>query len=88
MKIRFDLQNRRHRGFLMVWVAHVMFAIQIVELEAERRALGFIALGLVIISIIFLQFSTADRVKVIALCVGVAGLAFLSGYMITIAILK
>ena len=57
MKIRFDLQNRIHRSFLILWVTHVMFAIQIVKLEAERRALGFIALGLLIISTIFLRFS-------------------------------
>ena len=88
MKIRFDLQNKRHRGFLILWVAHFNFAVQIVQLEAERRALGFIALGIVLISTIFFQFSTAHRVKVIALCVGTAGLAFLSGYMITITILE
>ena len=88
MKIRFDLQNKRHRGFLILWVAYFNFAVQIVQLEAERRALGFIVLGIVLISTIFFQFSTAHRVKVIALCVGTAGLAFLAGYMITITILE
>lgn len=60
----------------------------IIQREAGQQALGFITLGLIIISTIVLIFSTSRRLKVIALCVWVTGIAFLLGYYVTTIILE
>ena len=58
------------------------------ELEAERQAPGFVALGAIIISTIVFKFLISHRLKMVAICVWVTGLAFLMGYLITIVILE
>ena len=59
------------------------------QLEAERQAPGFVALGVIIIStIIVFKFLTSHRLKMVAICVWVTGMAFLMGYLLTTIILE
>ena len=58
------------------------------ELEAERQAPGIVALGAITISTIVFKFLISHRLKMVTVCVWVTGLAFLLGYLITIAILE
>ena len=66
----------------------LMLGVQIMQNEAMQQVIGFIALGIVIISAIVLIKSNVYRLRVTALCVGVTGLAFLMGYMLTTLILE
>ena len=58
------------------------------EFEAGRRLPGLAALAIVIVSSVFMIFSTSYRLKVVSICVGVAGMAFLLGYLLTTLILE
>ena len=88
MKLKFDLQNKKHVGIVFQLFCIFYFGIWVMELEAERQTPGFVALGAIIISTIVLKFSTSHRLKMVAICVGMTGLAFLLGYLITIDILE
>ncbi len=88
MKLQFDPLNKRHVGFMAMSMGFLMLAIEIMQNEAMQQAIGFIALGIVIISAIVLLKSNVYRLRVTALCVGVTGLAFLMGYMLTTLILE
>lgn len=88
MKLKLDLQNQEDMKFLIGFMGYFILLIHVMQLASERQAPGFIALGAVFISIIVLKFSTSRRLKVIALCVWVPGLAFLGGYLLTIVILE
>ena len=88
MKSKFDPQNKEHIGILALIMGYCYFGIWVMELESERQAPGFVAFGAIIISTIVFKLSTSHRLKVIAVCVWVTGLAFLMGYLITIAILE
>ena len=88
MKLQFDLSNKRHVGFVTMPIGFLVLALQIMQFEAMQQAIGFIALGIVIISVIVLMKSNVYRLRVIALCVGVTGLAFLGGYLLTTLILE
>ena len=88
MKLQFDPSNKSHVGFMIMPWGFLILGIEILQYEAVQRAIGFIALGIVIISTIVLFKSNVYRLKVIALCVGVTGLAFLVGYLVTTIILE
>ena len=88
MKLQFDLSNKRHVGFVTMPIGFFVLALQIMQNEAMQQTIGFIALGIVIISAVVLIKSNVYRLKVIALCVGGTGLAFLVGYMLTTLILE
>ena len=87
MKSQLDLSNKRHVGILLMPVWFVLLGIQIMEHQATERTIGFIALGIVIVSTIVLFKSNVYRRRVVALCVGVTGLAFLMGHLLTTLIL-
>ena len=88
MKLQFDPSNKRHVGFMVMPFSFLLLGVQIMQYEAWQQAIGFITLGIVIISTIVLFKSNVYRLRVIALCVGVTGLAFLVGYMLTTTILE
>ena len=88
MKLKFDPGNKKHSAILLLLFSNFYFGIWVMELEAERQTPGFVALGAIIISTIMIIFSTSHRLKMVAVCVGVTGLAFLLGYLITIDILE
>ncbi len=88
MKLKFDLQNKKHVGIVSLLSSYFYFGIWVMELEAERQAPGFVALGAIIISTIVFKFLISHRLKMVAICVWVTGLAFLMGYLITIVILE
>ncbi len=88
MKLQFDPLNKRHVAFVTLPISFLILALQIMQNEAMQKAIGFIALGIVIISAIVLIKSNVYRLRVTALCVGVTGLAFLMGYMLTTLILE
>ena len=88
MKLKFDPSNKRHVGFMLMPVWFVLLGIQIMQFEAGQRTIGLIAFGIVIISAIVLFKSNVYRRRVIALCVGVTGLAFLMGHLLTTLILE
>lgn len=88
MKLKLDLRNKEDTNFLAGFAAYFVLGIQIIQLESERQAPGFIVLGVTIISVIILKFSTSRRLKVIALCVWVPGMAFMLGYLVTTGILE
>ena len=88
MKLQFDPSNKSRVGFIMIPLGLLILGVQIMERQAAQRTIGFIALGIVIISAIVLFKSNVYRLKVIALCVGGTGLAFLVGYMITTIVLE
>ena len=88
MKLQFDPLNKRHVAFVTLPISFVILGGQIIQFEAMQRTIGFIALGIVIISAIVLLKSNVYRLRVTALCVGVTGLAFLMGYMLTTLILE
>ena len=88
MKLQFDLSNKRHVGFIIMSMSFLILGVQIMQFEAMQQAIGFIALGIVIVSAIVLIKSNVYHLKVIALCVGVTGLAFLGGYLLTTFILE
>ena len=73
---------------MLMWMGFLMLGIQIIELEAERRLPGFAALALVVLSTVFFRFSTSHRLKMVLICVWVAGVAFLFGYYLTTLILE
>ena len=88
MKLQFDLSNKRHVGLVGMLTGFLVLGGQIIQFEVGQRTIGFIALGIVIISAVVLIKSNVYRFKVIALCVGVTGLAFLGGYLLTTLILE
>lgn len=88
MKLQFDPLNKRHVGFMVMSMSFLMLGVEIMQFEAMQQAIGFITLGIVIISVIVLIKSNVYRLRVTALCVGVTGLAFLMGYMLTTLILE
>ena len=87
MKLQFDLSNKSRVGFILMPLGLLILGVQIMERQAAQRTIGLIALGIVIISAIVLFKSNVYRLKVIALCVGGTGLAFLVGYLLTTLIL-
>lgn len=88
MKLAFDLGNKKHSAIVGFFLGFSIVGISVMELEAERQAPGFVALGAIIISTIVFKFSTSHRLKVVAICVWVTGLAFLIGYLLTTIILE
>ena len=89
MKLQFDPLNKKGPlGFMVMPLGLLMIGVQILQYEAVQRAIGFIALGIVVISAIVLFKSNVYRLRVIALCIGVTGLAFLVGYLLTTTILE
>lgn len=88
MKLEFDLLNKKHVGFMIMSMSVLILGVQIMQYEAVQQAIGFITLGIVIISAIVLFKSNVYRLKVIALCVGLTGFAFLGGYLLTTIILE
>ena len=87
MKLQFDPVNKRHVGFMIMSIGYLILGAQIMQLEARQQAIGFITFGIVIISAIVLIKSNVYRLRGTALCVGVTGLAFLGGYVLTTLIL-
>ena len=88
MKLTFDPGIKKHQRTIAILFSFVIFGISIMELEAERQVPGFVALGAVIISTIVFKFLTSHHLKVVVICVWVTGMAFLMGYLLTIAILQ
>ena len=88
MKLQFDISNKRHVSFMIMSMGFLMLGVQIMQNEAMQQVIGFIALGIAFISAIVLITSNVYRLRVTALCVGVTGLAFLMGYMLTTLILE
>ena len=88
MKLKFDPSNKRHVGFMGMSMGFLILGVQILEHQAPQRTIGLIALGIVIISAIVLFKSNVYRRRVVALCVGVTGLAFLMGHLLTTLILE
>lgn len=66
----------------------LLLGIQIMKFEPGRRLPGLAALAIVIISSVFMIFSTSYRLKMVSICVWVAGMAFLLGYLLTTLILE
>ena len=87
MKLKFDLTNKRHVGFMLMSMSFLILGIQIMEFEAERRLPGLAALALILISTVFLIFLTSHRLKTGFICVWVVSVAFLTGYFLTTIIL-
>lgn len=88
MKLQFDPVNKRHVGLVGMLTGFLVLGGQIIQFEVMQRTIGFIALGIVIISAVVLIKSNVYRLRVVALCVGGTGLAFLVGYMLTTFILE
>ena len=89
MKLQLDLSNKRHVNFVVMTLSFLMLGVQILQYdEAVQRTIGFIVLGIVIISTIVLFKSNVYRRRIIALCVGVTVFAFLMGHLLTTTILE
>lgn len=73
---------------MIMSMGFLMLGVQIMQNEAMQQVIGFIALGIAFISAIVLITSNVYRLRVTALCVGVTGLAFLMGYLLTTLILE
>ena len=82
------LKLSRQMIILILWMGYLIIGIQIMKLESERQALGFVALGAIIISTIVFKFLTSHHLKMIVICVWVTGMAFLMGYLLTTIILE